>query len=134
MNSLSWLIYASDMLDGAKGVAMVIAPLSFLSAAGVGIIAALNKYDKTIGGGDRVADPLFRTTKNMVIVGSVAVAVAVMAPSRSTIMMIAASEVGETVLASSEAQKIGGEAGALATDSLRVLRKFINEQLDEKSE
>lgn len=58
----------------------------------------------------------------------------IVTPSKNTIMLIAASEVGETVLTSEKAQEIGGEAGALATDSLRVLRKFINEQLGEAAE
>jgi hypothetical protein len=129
MNSLSWLLYLAEAFDGVKAAASWVAPLAFLSAAGVGVIAAINKYDSALGGGDRVADPLFKFVRTLVVVGSASTLLLVVAPSKSTIMLIAASEVGETVLASDQVQEIGGEAGALATDSLRVLRKFINEQL-----
>lgn len=49
-------------------------------------------------------------------------------------MLIVASQVGEQVINSKQAQEIGGDAGALAADSIRLLRKYVNEQLDEKPE
>jgi hypothetical protein len=131
MNSLSWLLYAADASDGLKTAGVVVCGLSLTFAAFVGGIAALNKFDGTFGGGERVAGPLFKFTRALTVIGSIAGLLSIAAPSRSTLMLIAASEVGETVLASEQAQQIGGEAGALATDSIRVLRKFINDQLAE---
>lgn len=134
MNNLSWLLYAAEAFEGLKVAGGIASPLSILVAGLVGIVAALNRFDKDIGGGERVAAPLFKAVRTLVVVGVISGLVAIVAPSRNTIMLIAASEVGETVLASEQAQELGGEAGQLATDSLRVLRKFINAQLEEPAE
>lgn len=130
MNSLSWLIYGAEVFDNLRsasagflfigGMCVVLSPMAFM-IADLGPDDAMRWYGKHWG-------------KMAAIAAAAAVIFLIATPSKTTIMLIAASELGETVLASSEAQKIGGEAGALATDSLRVLRKFINEQLDEKSE
>lgn len=129
MNSLSWLLYGAEVAGNAQGVFVGITIATGMSAiaclAGAGLIISSWPDEN-----DRANNKwlMGKVRPLLQICVTFAVLAAVM-PSRNTIMLIAASEVGETVLASPEAQQLGGEAGALAADSLRVLRKFINEQL-----
>jgi hypothetical protein len=128
MNSLSWLLYGADA-SAKLGVALgtgtivgaLLVPGSFIAMAWVHDF--VTDDEATLRG---IRDK-WKVGATLAIVCAVLWAVV---PSRNTIMLIAASEVGETVLASPQAQTIGGEAGELAADSLRVLRKFINDQLD----
>jgi len=129
MNSLSWLLYAAEVTEGIKGTVILFAV--------VGGFALVFSWMPFLLSDDSPADwgkwlgGLPRRFGLWVILACL---VFVALPSKNTIMLIAASEVGETVLSSTQAQQIGGEAGALATDSLRVLRKFINDQLEEANE
>lgn len=135
MNSLSWLLYGADVSEGLRWVTLFSMIVCGLIIAGsiAGFFAMLD---------DGTADEGYQSFMKwmgkvwglFVPIFLVSMLVFILTPQRNTIMLIAASEVGETVLASSQAQTIGGEAGELAVDSLRVLRKFINDQLDEPSE
>lgn len=135
MNTLSWLLYAAEVLGNVQNVSVVaatvtgIAAVTCLGAAGMVISSYPDDNDRANHAW------LLSKVKPLVIACFCAGLLAALLPSKNTIMLIAASEVGETILTSEKAQEIGGEAGALATDSLRVLRKFINEQLvEEKAE
>lgn len=125
MNSLSWLLYLAEVSDSAKGILIIMAI--------AGVFALVFSWMPFMF---RDEDPgdwvkwLMTVPKRSAWIVALGVVIFVLAPSRNTIMLIAASEVGETVLASEQAQQIGGEAGALAKDSLSVLRKFINDQLE----
>lgn len=140
MNSLSWLLYAADVSQTIKFggsmfatfglVGSVMAyPLSFVAGTTYSFSSPEEKAAAKVR-----PTQIQKVAKTVAILSVVILALGAVLPSRNTIMLIAASEVGETVLASDQAQKIGGEAGALATDSLKVLRKFINDQLDEAAE
>lgn len=125
MNSLSWLLYAADLTANVSAIAGV--SLFVVGAVGAFSWVPFMVGDKKVSDW---TDWLRGSAVRAAVPVGLCVLVLVIAPSRNTIMLIAASEVGETVLASPQAQTIGGEAGELATDSLRVLRKFINDQLD----
>jgi len=129
MNTLSMLLYLADLAGNLTGLAiaaLVILGLSLTFSWMPFMFADKSPSDWT--------GWLANTLRRLVLpLGICAVIIALM-PSRNTIMLIAASEVGEAVLASEQAQELGGEAGQLATDSLRVLRKFINDQLEEPAE
>lgn len=134
MNSLSWLLYAAEVAGNAQGVAVGVAVVTGISA-GVCAGAAGMVISSYPDENDRANNKWLLSKVRPLAVASICFAMlAATLPSRNTIMLIAASEVGETVLASDQAQQIGGEAGALAADSLKVLRKFINGQLDEVAE
>jgi hypothetical protein len=129
MNSLSWLLYGADVASSLKGTALPVAIFGVIGGVlggGFGYMMKAAPLDDTM---EATAPHVIGAARLCLTFGLVAMLISPFIPSRNTIMLIAASEVGETVLASPEAQQIGGEAGALATDSLRVLRKFINEQL-----
>lgn len=132
MNSLSWLLYAADAFPRISGS---VGAIAFLSGIGVAIAGVVVGIIKVVSVADEAEVPAgvlpaaWSVLRSATAVFLLALTVWFVVPSRDTVMLIAASEVGETVLASERVQEIGGEAGALATDSLRVLRKFINEQL-----
>lgn len=131
MNSLSWLLYAAEVIDNLQTFGTVVTVGLLLAAGGTAVfgpmIADMNTgYDEK----EKVDFRAFWSRAwKMTIAAVILGGIVSLVPSKQTVMLIAASEVGETVLASDKVQEIGGEAGALATDSLRVLRKFINEQL-----
>lgn len=137
MNSLSWLLYAADVAGTIKtsggllavfGLAGAVCayPASFMA----GETWSWNTEEENAVARARPAQ-IQKVAKSVAIASLVVLGIGALLPSRNTIMLIAASEVGETMLASEEVQRLGGEAGALAKDSLTVLRKFITEQLDE---
>lgn len=125
MNGLSWLIYGSEVAGNLRVAAII-----GLAAGGVvGFIMPPK-------GAEWFEAPPFGgfTRRGPWLAIAAAAALLVAVPSKNTIMLIAASQVGETVLASKDVQAIGGEAGALATDSLKLLRKYVTEQLGEADE
>lgn len=124
MNSLSWLLYGADVFGNLRGASAAV-----LIIGGIGVALSPIGFMIADLGPEDWLDSAKRLAGKFIFVGALAALFLVVTPSRNTIMLIAASEVGETVLASPQAQQIGGEAGELAADSLRVLRKFINEQL-----
>lgn len=135
MNQLSWLLYLADVAGNA-GVAAWLGIVGCAIAAVVFVVsgAFIRDFAEFKRDPDAViaqGKALQRKAIPLIAVAGVILAVGVLVPSRSTIMLIAASEVGETVLASKDVQSIGGEAGALATDSLKLLRKYVTEQLGE---
>ena len=136
MNSLSWLLYAADVADTIRiigGIAIPLGVLGGVAAMPLSFLAGdtYSWHDEDEKRAIKARPAVVRGVAAKVLIACAALAVIVtFTPSRNTIMLIAASEVGETVLASPQARQIGGEAGELAADSLRVLRKFINEQLE----
>lgn len=124
MNSVSWLIYAGGVVDNLRttiGIGLV----------GTCIVCVFSPLGFMVS--DKSPDDwvtwIKRFLSKAIVPVFVGAAVLVVAPGRDALMLIAASEIGETVLASKDAQTIGGEAGALATDSLKLLRKYVTEQL-----
>lgn len=130
MNSLSWLLYAAEVAEGLKTTAAVVAGVGIVGIS-VGLFFALISRFDEYGDGGEFGAAYFKVLPKLGMAVGLILVCALIIPSRQTLMLIAASEVGETVLASKEAQQIGGEAGQLATDSLRLLRKYVSEQLAE---
>ncbi|HWU19361.1 MAG TPA: hypothetical protein VN155_16895 [Devosia sp.] len=131
MNSVSWLLYAANVSSGLQGAAVGFAFLTGAAAASCALFSAVVVSAYPDENDKKNSAWLLRKVRPLALTCIALTALAVLVPSRSTIMLIAASEVGEAVITSTEVQQLGGEAGALATDSLRVLREFINEQLAE---
>lgn len=134
MNSLSWLIYGAEVVANLKPMLFGLMPVGLIggaSAAVIGSLMVIDPLDDTMEKrGHEVrgyAKPLFV----MALAGAFGSAIL---PSKDSVMLIVASQVGEQVINSKQAQELGGDAGALAADSLRLLRKYVNEQLDEKPE
>lgn len=141
MNSLSWLIYAAETINNLKLSCSIFGLVGIVGGTAAFCMSPLTEpfiwssdTKEEIAAKKAIPETVRKVAKAVMITAVPLFLIAQVLPSKNTIMLIAASQFGENILSTPEAQKIGGEAGALATDSLRVLRKFINEQLDEKSE
>jgi phosphatidylserine synthase len=110
MNSLSWLIYLSDMLPNVAATAggfaislgMVLAVLIFLNIM----------WKST----EKTEFPLNVPWKSLISLFVFLVTISTVTPSRNTILLIAASEYGEKVIKS----EVGGQ-------SLRILKNKLSE-------
>lgn len=131
MNSLSWLLYAADLVDGVWLLSMF-GGAGVLATAVISLIAAGDYEDATYGDTARKKASAVAIRKRFPLLLTLAVVLLVISavtPKRGTVLTIAASEVGEELLATDAAKTLGGEAGELATDSLKLLRKYVTEQL-----
>lgn len=137
MNQLSWLLYAAETFNGLKGFLLIgLVPALVVSALVVALSVPLWSLDVYSWDSDDTKErkrgwpsKAWKIIRRVLTAIAIIIPIGLMIPSKDTLMLIAASEVGETVLASEKAQEIGGEAGALASDSLKLLRKFITDQL-----
>lgn len=130
MNGLSWLLYLSDALGSAKTASsIVLIGGAFIGVLG-GLMAPLIMDESYLPSGSKF---LKAVTRPYIVTMALALGIVILAPSQNTIMLIAASQVGEQVLASPGAQQATTEAGSLALDSMKLLRKYINDQLGSAS-
>lgn len=140
MNSLSWLLYLVDVLTKFSDVMspilaitglFVIAPLTFCSffyETDYDYVDHQKVWKKTY--------PLRHVSWHLrwfLPLWLVVLSLVLLIPSRETIYMIAASQVGEQIIQLEEVQSIGGEVGGLASDTIELLRQNIQEQLTEKA-
>lgn len=128
MNSLSWLIYLSQVVPSA-GVLFTLAGIGSACAVGALVLfGAINRdvyadsqqyewgkqsYDKGVAA-HRTA---LRLLPLPIVVGFLAIAT----PSKETILLIAASEMGETVVKTPEAQEIFSDLKTILKKQLEGL-------------
>lgn len=132
MNGLSWLLYLADVSEGLRLIALAGWVISILMVA-IAIMAWVVQSDDNPGdteGNKELKAWAGRVFSKSLPIFVIALLMYVGIPQRQTFMLIAASEFGEDVLNSEAARNIGGEAGDLAVDSLSLLRKYINDQLE----
>lgn len=55
----------------------------------------------------------------------------VLVPGRNTVLLIGASQVGEQIIQLQEVQEFGGDIGALASDTITLLRQVVSDQIGE---
>lgn len=112
MNSLSWLLYLGDVLPTVGGV---------LSGAGfgAGLLAMFLLLPISIEGLESYMKPVVAFT----VVGFTVGMVGLFVPSRQTILMIAASEMGEAVVKTPEAQEVFGDLKVILKKQLEALKK-----------
>jgi len=120
MNTLSWLIYAADVLGSVKGLLVAVAIIGGGGLSGVMLFMAIDAsapYSDAEPGSWK--KPL-RFVWIPVLVGLVAALI----PSQRTIYMIAASEAGEAVVTSPDAIEMMGDLKA-------IIKKRLKEELGE---
>lgn len=137
MNSLSWMLY---IIDIAARFSLIIGPLLAITAILVLLPLAVchffyeeyydynesghriyqRKYPgRHISWHGRWVFPIWFLLFFMIL----------FIPSKETMLMIAASQIGEQIIQLEEVQKIGGDVGGLASDTIELLRQNIQEQL-----
>lgn len=115
MNSLSWLVYAADVA-GNVGVVLVLG--SLLGILGMFIASMVAGHQTDFGRGE--PGDWKRPWRHVWIV-AVALLVASAIPSKTTIYMIAASEIGETVVTSPDAVEMMNDLRTIVRGKLKEL-------------
>jgi len=110
MNSLSWLIYLSDLLPSVANTAGGFA--IFLGVTLVGILFFKIMWEIT----EKTESPIKAHWKSLISLFVFLVTISIITPSRNTILLIAASEYGEKVIES----EVGGQV-------LRILKNKLSE-------
>lgn len=118
MNSLSWMIYFADVMSGIRGLALTVAIGGSMLIAVLVFICFCMESDRAMKVGSW-RKPLLLTP--LVVFGAITAA---LLPSSSAIYMIAASEAGETVVASPEAKEMLG-------DLQEIIRRKLKDELKE---
>jgi hypothetical protein len=125
MNSLSWLVYAADVVPRI-GVALIILAVGTAGLAGilVAVGGSMREY-RDYGDPRHVAGRALQRKALTRVLPFVAplLLFAVVIPGKSTILMIAASEVGETVVKTPEAQEIFSDLKTILKQQLEALKK-----------
>ena len=115
MNSLSWMIYAAEVLTNAGVVALILAVVSiflWVMAAGVtGGMGYVDDYESS-----RVQ---FRWVMRRFWIPLTFLIVSILLPSQKTIYMIAASEAGETIITNPDAKEVFNDLTAIIKSKLK---------------
>lgn len=134
MNSLSWLLYFADVVQNIRGTIagfMFLVGAIFLFSGVAWIFSKIAPTDDDISRGmpesfKKAVTKVFTFSIWLLVVLNV---LSIVTPTKTTILSIAASEFAEYVVSTEEIQTIGGEAGDLITNSIRLLNEQITEQL-----
>ena len=129
MNSASQFLYLVQILSNL-GIITIIALLIGGCSLIFTLVFAAMEQDFKYSTFDE--NPLWGVSQNIGIVLSIFVVIGLFVPSKETMYIIAASQIGEQIIQLEEVQAIGGEAGGLAKDTIELLRQQISEQLAEK--
>lgn len=150
MNSLSWLIWFADVSNKVGMTSGLLAALMLMvSALFISLVFFYYEGKRIEGhyvgeGSDRkyvstsyqTLYPYKHLRKYVaipIILFLLFLTLAVTTPSRDGIYLIAASQIGEQVIQLEQVQSLGGELGALASDTITILRDKISEQLPDVS-
>ena len=139
MNSVSWFIYLTDILSRFTYAFTPLVPITFIFIIiPMAVCHFLYEENSDYKNGEYVRIKSFplRHVSNLlryiIPIWFIMLFAIILIPSKQTMYMIAASQVGEQVVQLEQVQDIGGEAGELAKDAIELLRQNIQEQLTEK--
>jgi hypothetical protein len=144
MNSLSWLIYLAGVAEGLSTVATVIALLSGIASIAAWI-AFFASFDETDSVGRRYSDEMIEQARKVVrptirrvaftlLFTSIFASVTNVAmPSRQTILLVAASEMGERALMSRPVQEVIDPSVELLQTWIRQQTAAIREEATRRS-
>lgn len=137
MNTLSWFLYLADIANKLYvniGPSLVITFLFIIVPLFVCSVVYSEERDYENGEYKRVrvypARHVGAHLKWIVPLWVIFFVLGMIIPSKDTLLMIAASQVGEQVIQLQQVQELGGEAGALATDTIRMLREQVSAGLE----
>lgn len=138
MNSLSWLVYFSNVIPNIGAFMLIVGVLSiFTSGVAAAICAGIHSENShgRYGGEPKYAraQDYFNQKKwkfwiKTASVGLLMMFLSTLVPSERTMYMIAASEIGETIVTSPEAEEVLGE---LKDTILFKLNELQEEKKDE---
>ena len=123
MNSLSWMIYAADVTQSASAVSGLACAGLTISCAIYAAARAISDDTNAMFGRKDEVKPILPVVRPWLIAALGLAAFSAFLPSRTTIYMIAASEIGERVVTSDGVKSIVDPATEL-------LRKKITTELE----
>lgn len=119
MNTLSWLIYFSEVSQGMKVLFGTFAGVSALVGGGTSLVLIM-----LAGDGDyeskKAINAFFLSSALVAFLASVSILI----PSSKTILMIAASEAGEAIVSSPDAKEVLG-------DITRIIKQRLKDEVAE---
>jgi tetrahydromethanopterin S-methyltransferase subunit D len=122
MNSLSWFLYAADVLHNLAIVLSMIAVACILFCAGCGLGQLVTEGEMS-----KECPRMWRIWWRCAISAAALLALTTFFPSRNTMYAIAASQVGEKIAMS-------GTVHGIADDATKALHQWIKRQIEpEKS-
>jgi ABC-type methionine transport system permease subunit len=121
MNTLSCLLYAADVIPNV-GTAFVMFAIATFFAIGGGVLAGglMRDYKSHDSEEWKTGVALQKKSLKFIWVIPVCILIAVVIPGKSTIYMIAASEMGETVVTNPEVKEIFDAMKAKVKEYLAV--------------
>jgi hypothetical protein len=126
MNQLSWLLYFADAANSVKNILLAGSVFSTIINIFLGIFVVIMI-------GERIDNikTVINYSKLLIVSTLVCSLIYAVIPSQNTVMMIAASEVGQKILETQSGQQATTEAGTITLDSLKLIHKFIQDKLVE---
>lgn len=128
MNTLSWFLYVADVINdlsftfGAIGGLMFIVGWIFIIPGYMIIWTKMSHHkEEDI---DKSKAAFAWLSPRMIVAGFLMIMASVLVPSKQTMYMIAASEMGEVVVKSEEAKEIFGELKTTVIHELKRVRGF----------
>jgi hypothetical protein len=130
VNTLSWLIYASDVIPNLGGVFIAFAIGSAIFCAILFIFGSTTRDSSQYSRAPKESqqDTWDRGKKSQITafkllaIPVICILIAVVIPSKNTFLMIAASEVGETVVKTDEAKAILKDLQDVIQTNLQALK------------
>ena len=129
MNSLSWFVYLIQVVSTLSSIASVTMFLSVLIYGGLWLVRSI-AYSEVYGDRSReeydtVKRPMIVFYQRLILgVFCVSLFLNIFVPKKETMILIAASEVGEKVFASQSVKNI-------LDPSIELLQEYIKKELDE---
>ena len=130
MNTLSWFLYVADVIGGIGLMFGTIGGLLFLGGwifAIPGYMVIWTVFRDQEEAAKKSKEAFAWLSPRMVIAGFLMITASVLVPSKQTMYMIAASEMGEVVVKSEEAKEIFGELKTTVIHELKRVRELKTE-------
>lgn len=108
MNNLSWLIYLGDLSRSLSTVFGIFGGILIIGWLAATLFRLLEIWDAYSQETRERAQGIPRPPKYVIAIGMAMIFVAIMLPARSTVYMIAASQIGQTVAQSADGSMILG--------------------------
>lgn len=124
LNSLTWAIYAIEVVGNLKGAAEIGIFLSIITLIVLGFAYAITDADHGPESSSKVASCF----KYPIITILLAIPIVVFVPTKQTAILMASSEFGETVLRSDQMAKVTDEVRGVLKPSVDLLKKYIESE------
>lgn len=131
MNALSFLIYLIGVITNLSHVVIFLTIAGAVLTIATVIFGSIHSTDDSYSWNDKKTRVEWRNKvvwpklKLFISIFSLGLFLQIIVPNKETMVLIAASEVGEYVINTEAVQSASNEIGALSKDSIGLLREYI---------